>query len=212
MSFCGICVSLWTHWPLEDVGVILEVSFLNSQNSSSGIRFAIALRWMSQNLTDKISTVGQVVAWWRQATSHDLSQNCTWCPSHERYFKIGSKLKRSSLKCALSTTTKCYTRHDSVTLMTCAIFRCGQPNMLSINTLRNFTAFRIRLKYVSWTGPRFMSPFDATSPQWVTGKTALVHQKIFSNFDWKINSHQLTYINLTCCDVNAKNAYFSSVA
>ena len=126
--------------------------------------------------------------------------------------KLDQNLKRTSLKCAQSTTTKCYTRHDSVTLMTWAIFRCGQPSMLSINTLRNFTDFRIRLKYVSWTGPRFMSPFDVTCPQWVTGKTASVHQTIYSNFDGKINSHQLTYINLTCCDVNAKNAYFSSVA
>ena len=36
----------------------------------------IALRWTSQDLNDDMSTLVQVMAWWRQATSHYLSQCC----------------------------------------------------------------------------------------------------------------------------------------
>ena len=39
-----------------------------------GICFDIALRWMSLGLTDDVSTLVQVMAWWRQVTSHYLSQ------------------------------------------------------------------------------------------------------------------------------------------
>ena len=42
-------------------------------NGGCGISFEIALRWMPQDLTDK-STLVQVMAWCRQATSHYLSQ------------------------------------------------------------------------------------------------------------------------------------------
>ena len=38
------------------------------------ISFEIALRWMSRDLTDDKSTLVQVMAWCRQATSHYLSQ------------------------------------------------------------------------------------------------------------------------------------------
>ena len=39
-----------------------------------GISYEIALRWMPLDLTDDKSTLGQVMAWCRQATSHYLSQ------------------------------------------------------------------------------------------------------------------------------------------
>ena len=39
-----------------------------------GISCELALRWMSLDLTDDKSTLVQVVAWCRQATSHYLSQ------------------------------------------------------------------------------------------------------------------------------------------
>ena len=42
-----------------------------------GISCELALRWMSLNLTDDKSTLVQVMAWCRQATSHYLSQ---WRP------------------------------------------------------------------------------------------------------------------------------------
>ena len=44
---------------------------------SWGISCEIALRWMSLDLTDDKSTLVQVIAWWRQATTHYLSQ---WWP------------------------------------------------------------------------------------------------------------------------------------
>ena len=42
--------------------------------SGWGISYEIALRWMPQDLTDDRSTLVQVMAWCRQATSHYLSQ------------------------------------------------------------------------------------------------------------------------------------------
>ena len=47
---------------------------LNLGNSGWGISYEIALRWMPQDLTDDKSTLVQVMAWCRQATSHYLSQ------------------------------------------------------------------------------------------------------------------------------------------
>ena len=47
---------------------------LNLVNVGWGISYEIALRWMSQDLTDDKSTLIQVMAWCRQATSHYLSQ------------------------------------------------------------------------------------------------------------------------------------------
>ena len=43
-------------------------------NGGWSISYKIALRWMPQDLTDDKSTLVQVLAWWRQATSHYLSQ------------------------------------------------------------------------------------------------------------------------------------------
>ena len=41
---------------------------------SRGIECEITLRWMSLDLTDDKSTLVQVMAWHRQATSHNLNQ------------------------------------------------------------------------------------------------------------------------------------------
>ena len=43
-------------------------------NGGCGISYEITLRWMPRDLTDNKSTLVQVMAWWRQATSHYLSQ------------------------------------------------------------------------------------------------------------------------------------------
>ena len=54
--------------------VILKLTLVNG---GWGISFEIALRWMPLDLTDDKSTLVQVMAWCRQATSHYLSQ---WWP------------------------------------------------------------------------------------------------------------------------------------
>ena len=46
------------------------------QNSSLGAHCKIVLRWMPQNLMSEKSTLVQVMAWCRQATSHYLDQCC----------------------------------------------------------------------------------------------------------------------------------------
>ena len=43
-------------------------------NGGWGISYEIALGWMPQDLTDDKSTLVQVMAWYRHATSHYLSQ------------------------------------------------------------------------------------------------------------------------------------------
>ena len=50
-------------------------------NGSWGISYEIALRWMPQDLTDDKSTLVQVMAWCRQATSHYLSQCWSMSPN-----------------------------------------------------------------------------------------------------------------------------------
>ena len=64
-----------THWSLGDVTLIWKVLFKPIiQNSILRNCCGIALRWMPQNLTNAKSTMVQVMAWCRQATSHYLSQ------------------------------------------------------------------------------------------------------------------------------------------
>ena len=48
--------------------------FLKNMIQSSSLGTDIALKWMPQNLTNEKSTMVQVMAWCRQATSHYLSQ------------------------------------------------------------------------------------------------------------------------------------------
>ena len=47
-------------------------------NGGLGISYEIALRWMLLDLTDDKSTLVQVMAWCRQATSHYLSRYWCW--------------------------------------------------------------------------------------------------------------------------------------
>ena len=65
-----------THWPLGDFNLILESWFfkLILVNGGWDISYEIALRRMPQDLTDDKSTLVQVMAWCRQATSHYLGQ------------------------------------------------------------------------------------------------------------------------------------------
>ena len=57
-----------THWPLGDLNRILIKQF------SWGIFCETTPSWMSLDLADNKSTLVQVMAWCRQATSHYLSQ------------------------------------------------------------------------------------------------------------------------------------------
>ena len=58
-----------THWPLGHVifKLVLLIGIFRSSHDH-------ALRWMTQNLPGDKSTLVQVMAWCRQATSHYLSQ------------------------------------------------------------------------------------------------------------------------------------------
>ena len=75
----GAAITVLTHWPLGDLDNILKLQFsilfywLVSSNDN-------APRWMPWDLDDK-STLVQVMAWCRQATSHYLSQCWPWSMS-----------------------------------------------------------------------------------------------------------------------------------
>ena len=58
--------------------VIVKLTLVNG---GWGISNEIALRWMPQDLTGDKSTLIQVMAWCRQATSHYLSQCWPWAMS-----------------------------------------------------------------------------------------------------------------------------------
>ena len=51
-----------------------KVNNKNKENNSLGTHCEIALKWLPPDLTDELSTLIQVMAWCRQATSHYLSQ------------------------------------------------------------------------------------------------------------------------------------------
>ena len=77
-----------THWPLGDMAEFFNPlapgrSECDSKNGIFNLVLLIgifrsshdnALRWMPQDFTDDKSTLVQVMAWCRQATSHYLSQ------------------------------------------------------------------------------------------------------------------------------------------
>ena len=63
-----------THWPLGDFNFRLVIFKLTLVNDGWGIYYEIALRLMPLDLTDDKSTLVQVMAWCREATSHYLSQ------------------------------------------------------------------------------------------------------------------------------------------
>ena len=74
-----------THWPLGDLNVILKIGFsiLFYWLVSSDLLMIVPLLWMPQDLTDDRSTLFQIMAWDRQATSHYLGQ--CWLSSLSPY-------------------------------------------------------------------------------------------------------------------------------
>ena len=65
-----------THWPLGEAAVCELVIFkLISRTDVLSISCVNALRWMPYNTLDERSTLAQVMAWCRQATSHYLSKH-----------------------------------------------------------------------------------------------------------------------------------------
>ena len=72
---CFSGIGILTHWPLGDFNKVLVewVKFILAIDGWD-ISHEISSRWMSLDLTDDKSTLVQVMAWCREATSHYLSQ------------------------------------------------------------------------------------------------------------------------------------------
>ena len=74
-----ICVEVWdraSHWPLGDFKEIFRKVIFQLILVVDGwsISCKMVLKWMPMDLTDSKSTLVQVMAWCRQATSHYMSQ------------------------------------------------------------------------------------------------------------------------------------------
>ena len=77
-SICGVCMECFirftrlTHWPLGD----LNENYFQTDFNDLWLRYLCEMipRRMWLDLTDDKSTLVQVMAWCRQATSHYLSQ------------------------------------------------------------------------------------------------------------------------------------------
>ena len=83
----GVTRPQWvkTHWPLGNLDENFRYLIFQIISVIDGwvIFCELALRWMSLKLTDDKSTLVQVMAWCRQATSHYLSQ--CWPRSQSPY-------------------------------------------------------------------------------------------------------------------------------
>ena len=87
-NWLGTCTqwSLWvwlTHYPLWDVALISQVYISNTTwwLISWIIEINITMEWITEDLVDGQSTLIQVMAWCRQATSHHLNQCCPRFPT-----------------------------------------------------------------------------------------------------------------------------------
>ena len=65
-------------------------------------------------------------------------------------FEFDENSKHSSVKYTRSITTISCTRHDSVTVVTCAKYRCDRLNIFETRAFWIFIEFRIRSKYAQW--------------------------------------------------------------
>ena len=71
MTVCGLNSLAPVRFQFNFRKVIFKLTLVNG---GWGISYENALRWMPLDLTDDTSTLVQVMAWCRQATSHYLSQ------------------------------------------------------------------------------------------------------------------------------------------
>ena len=77
--------------------------------------------------------------------------------------KFDQNLQYSSLKCTLPTTTKFCTRHDSVTVVTCAKFRYDRLSIFETRALPILIEFRIRSKCTLPTTTKFCTRHDSVT-------------------------------------------------
>ena len=98
--------------PPERCGGNLQniMSNLNIQNGGLCTPCEIAVTWMPQNLTNKKSTLVQVMAWCHQAWSHCLNQ-CWPRYGITRPPKSFHKLDPSAINIQIQTVLKCHLSH-----------------------------------------------------------------------------------------------------
>ena len=86
-----------------------------------------------------------------QSELHDLAKEAYQAPVPLSIFRSNSKFdeisKHSSVKYTPPITTIVSTLHDSVTVVTCAKYRCDRSNIFETRAFWIFIEFRIRSKY-----------------------------------------------------------------
>ena len=145
------------EWNLSTV--IFERMWVIDGWSISG---DIALRWMSPDLTDDKSTLVQVMAWCRQATSHYMNQ--CWPISVSSY--AVTKPQRVNIK-RRQHRQDIYIYTDLIHLfIQCLILQSISVNLPKLNQLHLFLAYRDRDLYV-YRGTRletwFLSQTDSVT-------------------------------------------------
>ena len=105
------------------------------------------IRWGSTRLLLTYVTTGCEIS----VIVDSCIRYCSQAPVPLTIFRSNSKfdqnLKCPGLKYTLPITTKFCTRHDSVTVVTCAKFRCDWLSLFEIRALQILVKFRIRSKY-----------------------------------------------------------------
>ena len=109
----------------------------------SGVKATIWWFYHDHDRSGRSAMIGNIGKEW--------SAQCDLAPVPLTRFRSNSKFDHiwqcSGFKCALLITTKFCTCHDSVTVVTCAKFRCDWWSIFQTRALPILIEFRIRSKY-----------------------------------------------------------------
>ena len=138
-----------------------ETAFLKDVHTSACVGTFVSLSWQTlvtmytSYIIDGDTSLPllRVVTGVEQTLHRPLGNNhsCDLAPVPLSIFRSNSKFdensKHSSVKYTRPITTIFCTRHDSVTVVTCAKYRCDRSNIFETRAFWIFIEFRIRSKY-----------------------------------------------------------------
>ena len=106
---------------------------------------------LGKNTLSKTKIGSYLMKYMMQNTARDVNLGRQLAPVPLSIFRSNSKFdensKHSSVKYTRSITTIFCTRHDSVTVVTCAKYRCDRSGVFNTRAFWIFIEFRIRSKY-----------------------------------------------------------------
>ena len=200
-----------------------------------GISCEIALIWMSLDFVDDRSTLVQVMAWRRQATSHYLSQcwprslspygvtRPQWVNSNSLRKSVlseiclkNSDLLKSSLTLAffsvVQSLIKFYTKHDSYTISLYANFKISSGRWQPLPCL--VQKGRTTVKYSSNSNIfLFCRPYDKSSIHPSHAIYASINCVIIGsgNDSSPVRHHAITWTNASILSIGLLGTYFNEI-